>query len=377
MEYAGSSEINKGLQDWSRIILKVYNDHLDLGISLEPERMKKEVLKIFNSPREKFNASVFWTHFDAFIKYKKSVLPDSRDYDNSLRKHLLKTESIFGSPLNLLLFKNRSGGFLEIFDEYLTHQAINSNGEKGLTVNTIGKQYKNLKVFLNWCFSREIIQPYSLKHLVTKTEEVDSIYLNEEEIDSLMQLELKDEKEETVRDLFIIGCETGLRFSDFSRLKSHHIKKDRIEIHQKKISKKVIVPVCTDTLQLVLKKYANNPPQYESITEFNRIIRQLCKSAGITEEVSLLKTQANKKREVIFKKYELVTSHTCRRSFCTNHFLNGMPVTLIMAISGHKTERAFMRYLKIDNNKKIDLFKENMVLRKKIVDAKLKDSLKA
>jgi hypothetical protein len=51
-------------------------------------------------------------------------------------------------------------------------------------------------------------------------------------------------------------------------------------------------------------------------------------------------------------------------SFCTNHYLNGMPVTLIMAISGHKTERAFMRYIKIDKDQKIDLFRENMKGRK-------------
>ncbi|MBK6990252.1 MAG: tyrosine-type recombinase/integrase [Bacteroidetes bacterium] len=142
------------------------------------------------------------------------------------------------------------------------------------------------------------------------------------------------------------------------------MKEDRIEIFQKKVSKKVIVPICTDPLIALLKKYKNKPPHFESITEFNRLIRDICETAKITEQVTMLRTNATVKKEVVSRKFELVSSHTCRRSFCTNHFLNGMPVTLIMAISGHKTERAFMRYLKIDNSKKVDMFRENMERRK-------------
>ncbi len=131
-------------------------------------------------------------------------------------------------------------------------------------------------------------------------------------------------------------------------------------MNQKKTSQKVIVPVCTDLQRKILKKFNNQLPQVENVTEFNKIIRELCEHANITEEVTMLRNIANVKQEVVSKKYELVTIHTCRRSFCTNHFLNRMPVTLIMAISGHKTERAFMRYLKIDNSKKVDMFRENM-----------------
>lgn len=364
MEYSGYTDINEKLGDLSNIIEKVYSDNLKNGIILEPEYMRKEVMKLLDSPKQAIRSSSFWNHFDAFVNYKNERLPDVKDYDNSLRKHLLAAETIFGSPLNFLLLKNRSNGFIEEFDRYLTYEAINFQGEKGLAANTIGKQYKNLKVFLNWCFDKEIYPPFSLKHLVTKSEEVDSIYLTEREIERIMQLKIEDSKKEKVRDLFVIGCETGLRFSDFSRLESHHIKEDRIEIFQKKVSKKVIVPICTEPLIALLKKYKNKPPHFESITEFNRLIREICETAKITEQVTMLRTKASVKKEVVSRKFELVSSHTCRRSFCTNHFLNGMPVTLIMAISGHKTERAFMRYLKIDNSKKVDMFRENMERRK-------------
>jgi mRNA interferase HigB len=57
-------------------------------------------------------------------------------------------------------------------------------------------------------------------------------------------------------------------------------------------------------------------------------------------------------------KYGWVMSHTCRRSFCANEFLDGTPVTLIMAISGHKTEKAFRKYIKADNLQKAQMIKK-------------------
>lgn len=57
-------------------------------------------------------------------------------------------------------------------------------------------------------------------------------------------------------------------------------------------------------------------------------------------------------------KFAWVSSHTARRSFCTNEYLAGTPIDLIMAISGHKTEKAFKKYIKADTIKKASLIKK-------------------
>jgi len=62
--------------------------------------------------------------------------------------------------------------------------------------------------------------------------------------------------------------------------------------------------------------------------------------------------------ELVKPKYAWVMSHTCRRSFCTNEFFDGTPVTLIMAISGHKTEKAFRKYIKADALQKAQMIKK-------------------
>ncbi|MES1181949.1 MAG: hypothetical protein ABUL44_04050, partial [Flavobacterium sp.] len=75
-------------------------------------------------------------------------------------------------------------------------------------------------------------------------------------------------------------------------------------------------------------------------------------------KVKISYKRGNKLVEEIMPKYEWVMSHTCRRSFCTNEFLDGTPITLIMAISGHKTEKAFRKYIKADNLEKAQMIRK-------------------
>ena len=62
-------------------------------------------------------------------------------------------------------------------------------------------------------------------------------------------------------------------------------------------------------------------------------------------------TRGRKAEATIYKKWELLQTHTARRSFCTNEYLAGTPTITIMAISGHKTDKSFMAYIKADSLK--------------------------
>lgn len=69
--------------------------------------------------------------------------------------------------------------------------------------------------------------------------------------------------------------------------------------------------------------------------------------AGIDEKIKFSFKKGNRDIVVCKSKYEWITTHTARRSFCTNEFLAGSPVKLIMKISGHKTEKDFYKYIRI------------------------------
>lgn len=81
-------------------------------------------------------------------------------------------------------------------------------------------------------------------------------------------------------------------------------------------------------------------------TLFNRWIKKVCKTAGLTEQIQGAKVNpdTNRKESGVFEKWELVTSHICRRSFATNYY-GEMPTALIMNVTGHSTEKEFLNYI--------------------------------
>ena len=168
----------------------------------------------------------FWMDREQRVKVKRRTSVDIREYNNSLRKHLLKVQEIFGTPLSFALIASDSANFSLEWMNYLSFIAPNAEGLPGLLPNTIGKSNKALKAFLNWCFEKGIVNRFSLKCFPSISEDVDKIYLTEEDLLLLEKLDVKDPHAKKVRDLFLVGCESGLRFSDFIRISEHDIRKN-------------------------------------------------------------------------------------------------------------------------------------------------------
>lgn len=270
-----------------------------------------------------------------------------KDY-KSLRKHLNGYMDNRKRRLSLLDINER---FYEDFVKYLENDVIHSKGKRGLMKASVGKQIKNLKVFLRYCMRQEYIPKDDLREFKKPPETSDAVYVNEKELEKLIELDLSDNpKLDVVRDVFIIGCETGLRFSDFSKLNSDHVSDGLIRKPIRKTGKKVVIPIST-RLQSVLDKNDGFIPAPPNSIYFNQRIKEVCKLAGIDSQFSRIIQRGNRKNEVSVPKYEAISSHTCRRSFCTNQFLKGMPALLIRKISGHATEKAFLKYIKIDEEK--------------------------
>src|ERR1017187_5668328 len=112
-----------------------------------------------------------------------------------------------------------------------------------------------------------------------------------------------------------------------------------------------------DAKKILIDKYNMQMPQVSN-PSFNYYIKEVVKLAGIDELIKITHKIGNKTTEETRPKYAWIMSHTCRRSFCTNEFLDGTPTNLIMAISGHKTEKAFRRYVKADQVQKAQMIKK-------------------
>jgi len=148
--------------------------------------------------------------------------------------------------------------------------------------------------------------------------------------------------------LFIIGCCTGLRYSDYSRLnKTHFIENGQfIKIKTQKTGAVVQVPVHKFVSEIVAK-YNGELPKAKCIQYFDRTIKLICKKVGFNETILYERTIGHNVISKELSKWQVISSHTARRSFATNAFLDGVPTYRIMMITGHRSEKSFFKYIKV------------------------------
>ncbi len=336
-------------------IIEYANDHY-IDPTIEFVLLELEKDKDYNGKKNRID---FFEQLDDFIKERDGkVSKDTiKDY-NSLKKHLKKYSEHTKDDVT---FKKMDLKFYNSFVNYLRYDSVKPNKTKGQRDNTIGKQIKNLKIFLRDRMDQEIIQLINLKPFVTITEVTDAIYFSEEELTILYELDLSEnETFDQIRDLLIVGCFTGLRYGDLNKLKPEHIDKEKelIQIRQGKVQRNVIIPLI-DYVPAIMEKYNYNLPKIH-LNEFNKEIKKICKKAELNNKIVLTwKKGPDEEVEKVFEKWELATSHVCRRSFCTNMFLSGVPAEELMKISGHKNSDSFLRYIKIDNLQAANMLKEH------------------
>jgi len=220
------------------------------------------------------------------------------------------------------------------------------------SINTIGKYITTLKTILHAARDKgiKLNENYNSRTFVSMSEEATDIYLNEHELNLLYKLDLsKKPSLERVRDLFLIGCWTGLRFSDFTNLSKDNLKENNyLEVMAYKTNKKVVIPL-HPMVKNILNKYDYTPPKAISNQKFNEFIKEVGKLANINEPFTKKITKGHLLNRITKEKFNFMSSHTARRSFATNLYLNKFPSISIMAITGHKTETSFLKYIKVSS----------------------------
>ena len=255
-------------------------------------------------------------------------------------------------------FSEMNKEFYDKFVAYLQSEiTVVENGEtkvikKHYTLNTIGKHIKVLKLILNEAQAKGLCSIPNMKNIFyVFTEEADTVYLNEDELQQLKDKDLSEIPHlDRVRDQFLLLAWTGSRFSDLSKVTKSDIKEvggDKyISFRQQKTNNKVTIPLHPVVIE-IFEKYDYKLPPEISNQKFNKFIKMACQAAEINASETTTQTVGGKLITENFEKWQLVASHTGRRSFCTNMYKRGLPTIMIMSISGHTTEKAFLKYIKV------------------------------
>jgi integrase len=188
----------------------------------------------------------------------------------------------------------------------------------------------------------------TFREVTIQEEEIGAVYLSMTEITRIYYFENLTRSQKEIRDLFVIGCLTGLRYSDYSHLTQNNFIENNSQIRIKTRKTGAVVQLPSHKfVREILEKYAYRIPKPRGIQYFNLAIKQICKMVGLVDTIPYERTIGTEIVRKTFEKWEMISSHTARRSFATNMFLMGVPPYRIMLITGHRSEKSFFKYVRI------------------------------
>jgi len=344
---------NSAMKSIVKAVADIVDDCMLRKVTLSPSSMLTEEkiydmvrraneITITSEPEQKKSFSDYWASF--IDRAKKGEL---RHTGNKYTEGTLKGyNKCLNSFLKYQVEKNHIFSFDEIdMDFYYDYMLYL---EERLIKNSIAEHWKKIKHLMRVSRIEGLHDNVQFENFSISEEEVDNIYLTEQELSTISQLDLSGTRLDKYRDIFLIGCYVGLRVSDLLRIgKKHLYEADGVEmlkIKTKKCPTGVYIPFLWKDLKYRLEKYDYNLPRI-SEQHLRKEAKEIGKLAGIKTPVLI--ESGRFKRSEPYEKWELISSHTCRRTACTNMFKRGIPPKQIMMISGHKKESTFFKYIKI------------------------------
>jgi integrase len=295
-------------------------------------------------------------HYNNFIESKRIELqhsPSLKDY-KSLLNALLDYQTTNNMTLTLNIINDKD--FFNRFRNYLGTKHKNGKSKGELNNNTVHKRFSSLKSFMSWIEEKEI---FIFKHVLYKYKiqkfNTDFVTLNREEIRQLENLKIDNPYWQKIIDVFVCNCFMSLRFGDLQTFdKGKFIQDSDGDFYYQKQNEKTgktIEVVITPTALKILQKYNFDLPRYTN-QYFNRELFTILEHYKLFgETVQKQELRDGKPVTKNYLKRELITSHTCRRSYITNCVTNKVSLNAIQASTGHSQLSTLSKYVKQMMNK--------------------------
>lgn len=361
--------VNSQIKALKDFIVSKYNADYSTGITINSRWLKNVVNQFHLRPQ-----GIVKTEEHFFLIFLKNFLVNFEEHVNPSTGRPLsdKTRQKYQTTLSVLKEFETSSFFSKYYSDTLKHSEIDKvfhkrfntfmSQVKNYSANTRGKYIAQIKTLCRLVEDKgyNISPDYKSRNgfPIPKDDPIDT-YLNEDEILKIYKLKPSKPHLNNSRQWFIIGLWTGMRVSDLLSLKKENITADNIIIPSSiKTKSPVKVPI-HDQVRYILKENDGNLPTPVSPQKFNSHIKEICKEAGITEQIlgRLQNPKTKRKETAIYPKYKLISSHTCRRSFATN-LDRKLSEKTIMAITGHKSVEAYRRYIKTSKEEYIEELKD-------------------
>lgn len=303
--------------------------------------------------------------YDEFYELKKLELNNRasvKDY-LSLKNAILDYQK--EKKIILKLDDINSKEFLLKFREYLSLEHDAKAITRGmLNDNTIQKRFVCIKTFVKWLENHDHFKfkPAIFDFKLDRYDN-DIIALTKADIQQLVDLKIENKNWQKIVDVFVFNCFCGLRYSDMIKLNvTNFIKENENDFtiiqENKKTNITVNIPIQQTSLD-ILKKYDYKLPAFSS-QYFNRELKKILKEYELFPEIVVKKKRILKEnKDYQTQRRDLISSHTCRRTFVTLAIGSNVPLNVIMSASGHVKLQTLKKYTKLSQDreafKKIDL----------------------
>ena len=218
-------------------------------------------------------------------------------------------------------------------------------------IQTIKKDFSRIKTLCNHAKRKGLEVNPEIEGLVVPInndeKQASIVYLSFKEIEMIKSVEHLPPYLDNARDWLLISCHTAQRVSDFMRFNKSMLRKvegkNFIDVQQVKTGKLITIPIYDNVLE-ILEKRGGEFPRPISDQKYNTYIKEVAKRAGLSKRTKGGIRINNRKIIDEYPKWQLITSHIGRRSFCTNYY-GKVPTTYLKDISGHGTEQQLMAYI--------------------------------
>mgnify|MGYP000007252497 CR=1 FL=1 len=304
--------------------------------------------------RTKSISSKYFEVYDIFLTEKRNDYTEGANSATTIKRYEYNKKLL----LDFQTDRNKKIHFNQINKSFYNSFVNFCVTEKKHSANTLRRNVGLFKTFLYWALENgHTYKTDFQKFKAPKGQQTDEIALTLKQVEEVFDYDLsKNNRLEKVRDLFVFGCATGMRYSNYSKVEKKDIINDTIKVRDKKNNDKALEIPLNDFSNYILKKYDYNLPRITN-QKFNEYIKEVFKILGYDESVKKTIKLGNDIIEEINPLYERISSHTARRSFITIMKNKKIPDKVIMSYTGHRSLEVFNKYYKPNDDDRKDFMK--------------------
>ena len=336
--------IKKQLDRYSSFFTEIVNRYKNINEDLTLDILRQRFNEEFKKIQSKDD---FFRIYDEFIEEKENDFSGNAISNSTLKRYkcnktlLEDFEKKAKHKLSLGKFDEKTfNKFLKFCVENREHSA-----------NTVHRNIGLLKTFLLWAFNKK----YSFNNSFLNFKKppkfrTDEIALNIEQVEEIYAHDFsKNKKFERVRDLFVFGCVTGMRFGNYSTISKNDVQGDFIRvIDLKSKSKNLSIPL-NNISKSILEKYEYQLPNISN-QKMNEYIKEVFKELKFIDEIKKTMKYGDQLVEINSEFYKRISSHTARRSFITIMKNKRVPDKVIMSYTGHTSLDDYSTLISLDHN---------------------------